>query len=116
MSRIVEKSADERQVFGHTPLDAPFQLDAEKFACRAADVESARFERRTHPIGMTARIPVGTGTTAFRAMETGADIGERTAADAPLRVRSGRISRPASDRGSPSCSGTIFVATTSAVT
>ena len=53
---------------------------------RAADVESARFERRTHPIGMTARIPVGTGTTAFRTMETGADIGERTAADAPLHI------------------------------
>ena len=91
MSRIVEKSADERQVFGHTPLDAPFQLDAEKFACRAADIESARFERRTHPIGMTARIPVGTGTTAFRTMETGADIGERTAADAPLHIEQPRF-------------------------
>ena len=46
MPGVVEKTAYERQVFGQLSLRAPFQFDAEQFGGRAADVESARFERR----------------------------------------------------------------------
>ena len=61
MPGVVEKTAYERQVFGQLSLRAPFQFDAEQFGGRAADVESARFERRPHPVGMAAggALPAG---------------------------------------------------------
>ena len=85
MPGVVEKTAYERQVFGQLSLRAPFQFDAEQFGGRVADVESARFERRPHPVGMAAGEPFRPGAASFGAVEAASDVGECPSAVAALQ-------------------------------
>lgn len=85
MPGVVEKTAYERQVFGQLSLRAPFQFDAEQFGGRAADVESARFERRPHPVGMAAGEPFRPGAASFGAVEAASDVGECPSSVAALQ-------------------------------
>lgn len=50
---------------GHFSVGSPLEFDSEQLGSRAAYVEAAGFERRTHQFGMAARVPFGTctGTT-----------------------------------------------------
>ena len=59
-------------------LLAPFQFDAEQFGGRAYDVESTRFGRRPHQIGMTAGLSLSARAGSLRAIKTASDIGERS--------------------------------------
>lgn len=56
---IVEKTAHEGQVLGHFSVGSPLEFDSEQLGSRAAYVEAAGFERRTHQFGMAARVPFG---------------------------------------------------------
>ncbi len=59
-------------------LLALFQFDVEQFGGRAYDVESTRFGRRPHQIGMTAGFSLSARAGSLRAIKTVSDIGERS--------------------------------------
>lgn len=59
-------------------LLAPFQFEAEQFGGRAYDVESTRFGRRPHQIGMMAGFSLSARAGSLRAIKTVSDIGERS--------------------------------------
>lgn len=69
---------------GIFPSAPPLEFDSEQLGSRAAYVEAAGFERRTHQFGMAARVPFGTCTGTIGTIEATADVGERTSSIPPL--------------------------------
>lgn len=65
-------------------VGSPLEFDSEQLGSRAAYVEAAGFERRTHQFGMAARVPFGTCTGTIGTIEATADVGERTSSIPPL--------------------------------
>lgn len=67
-------------------VGSPLEFDSEQLGSRAAYVEAAGFERRTHQFGMAARGPFGTCASTLGTIEATADVGERTSSVSPLHL------------------------------
>ena len=116
------KNRTRGQVLGHFSVGSPLEFDSEQLGSRAAYVEAAGFERRTHQFGMAARVPSGR-VQVPRDNRGNCDVGERTSSVSPLHLEQTPleplpfgVDQPlCSAMGRPPCSGTIFVAISNAL-